>query len=150
MTSTVIGPGIVRVLATEAELQAMEQNDMGLWWTPGAQEPYWASRPRFAQDVAVAAPRDFLAAAGYEVWSELEDGDEGELLSLVVTRPGSGFLTTREAADALGITERTVRKWAPRWPGAQKIGRDWLIPADRLDWWRQQCHRPGPRSEAGE
>lgn len=145
MRSEIIAPGVVRIMATERELRAMEDDGLGLWWTPGADEPYWAARPSFSYDVAVAGPRDFLAAEGYDAWSDLQPDDEGELLALVVTRPRGSLLTTDQVAEALGISERAVRKWAPQWPGAQKLGRDWLIPADQLGWWHEQSHRPGPR-----
>ena len=40
--------------------------------------------------------------------------------------------TLPEVAKRLGIMPRTLRLWcaAGRVPGAQKIGRDWLIPDD--------------------
>ncbi len=143
MDTRIITPGVVEISATEAELQAMRDNGMALYWTPGAAEPYWASQPQFALDTPVATPEDFLRAAGYETWSELAEGEEGEMLTLTVSRPNVGLLTTKQAAEALGVAACTIRKWAPRWPGAQKLGRDWLIPASRLDWWHEQDHEPG-------
>ena len=42
------------------------------------------------------------------------------------------FETTQQAADRLGISIHTVRKWAKedRIPGAVRNGRSWMIPAD--------------------
>lgn len=145
MRSEIIAAGVIRIEATEAELQAMRDNGLQLYWTPGAEEPCWASQPRFARDVAVASPVDFLRANGFEVWSELGPDEEGELLTLTVRAPHR-LLTTAQAAEVLGVGESTIRKWAPQWPGAQKIGRDWLIPSSRLDWWHEQDHEPGRKS----
>ncbi len=55
------------------------------------------------------------------------------------------LLTTSETAARLGIAESTVRKWAPQWPGAQKLGRDWLIPESALGWWAEHDSTPGPK-----
>ena len=42
------------------------------------------------------------------------------------------MLTLPVAADRLGVPLRTLQLWCAtgRVPGAQKIGRDWLIPDD--------------------
>jgi excisionase family DNA binding protein len=42
------------------------------------------------------------------------------------------MMTTTQAAQKWGVTTVAVRKWIERGklPGAQKIGRDWLIPVD--------------------
>jgi excisionase family DNA binding protein len=42
------------------------------------------------------------------------------------------FMTTAEAAKKRGVTGAAVRKWLAngKLPSAEKMGRDWLIPAD--------------------
>ncbi len=42
------------------------------------------------------------------------------------------FETAKETAEKLGVTVRTVQKWASsgKLAGAYKSGRDWLIPND--------------------
>jgi excisionase family DNA binding protein len=42
------------------------------------------------------------------------------------------MITTEQAADKWGVARRTVRSWIERGklPTAQKMGRDWVIPAD--------------------
>lgn len=41
------------------KLAAMDDNGMALYGTPGAQEPYWASRPSFMYDECLATVHDF-------------------------------------------------------------------------------------------
>ena len=43
------------------------------------------------------------------------------------------YETVKEAAERLGVTERTVQKWAAagKIPGAMKAGRDWQIPVQK-------------------
>jgi len=42
------------------------------------------------------------------------------------------MMTTAQAAEKWGVGKGTVQQWIARGklPGAQKVGRDWLIPAD--------------------
>lgn len=44
------------------------------------------------------------------------------------------YLTVKEVAEALSVSEWTVRQWcqADKVPGAQKFGRRWKIPASYL------------------
>lgn len=41
------------------------------------------------------------------------------------------FENAQQAAVRLGVTVRAIQKWAKegRLPGAEKVGREWLIPA---------------------
>lgn len=43
------------------------------------------------------------------------------------------YVSTAEAARALGVSERRVRQLleAGGVKGAQKVGRDWIVPADK-------------------
>ena len=43
------------------------------------------------------------------------------------------YETVKEAAERLGVTARTVQKWAAagKIPGAMKVGRDWQIPVQK-------------------
>ena len=43
------------------------------------------------------------------------------------------YETVKEAAERLGVTARTVQKWAAagKIPGAMKAGRDWQIPVQK-------------------
>lgn len=52
------------------------------------------------------------------------------------------FLTTTQAADLLGLSERQVAHLAANGqvPGARKLGRDWRFPADP----RVLRRKPGP------
>ena len=60
------------------------------------------------------------------------------------------FLTTRQLARRLGLSERTGHQRIAdmckvgRIPGAVKVGRDWLIPADTVDYRKPVGH---PRKE---
>lgn len=57
------------------------------------------------------------------------------------------LLTTKQVAERLGVTRMAVHKWIRRgWPGAIRLGRDWLIPADMVGWWYTQNHSAGRRS----
>ena len=49
----------VTVTKTWEELAAMDDNGMGLYATPGADRPYWASQPSFMYDECVASVYDF-------------------------------------------------------------------------------------------
>lgn len=53
------------------------------------------------------------------------------------------YLTTAQAAERLGVRPVTIRKWVRHWPGAIRLGRDWLIPEPALAWWRERRHTPG-------
>lgn len=45
------------------------------------------------------------------------------------------LLTVKQAAKKLGLGESTVHLWITKgyFPGAQKLGRDWLIPEDEIE-----------------
>ena len=45
---------------------------------------------------------------------------------------GKVMITTKQAAEKWEVTHKTVLTWIARGkiPEAQKLGRDWLIPAD--------------------
>ena len=51
------------------------------------------------------------------------------------------FESAQKAADRLGVTIRTIRKWAKedRIPGAVRRGRSWMIPADFVPAERQEA-----------
>ncbi len=56
-----------------------------------------------------------------------------------------GYLTTIEAAGRLNVSRRFIlslcaRKWGRQ--GAQKVGRDWLIPQAVVE--KYARYRPGP------
>lgn len=59
------------------------------------------------------------------------------------------YETVKEAAERLGVTARTVQKWAAagKIPGAMKVGRDWQIPVQKEEG-AQKCtgrkHIPMP------
>ena len=55
-----------------------------------------------------------------------------------------GYITTAEAAQRNGLTQRRVRQLcvAGMVPGAQRFGRTWMVPAG-FQWKRQ---RPGPKA----
>jgi len=59
------------------------------------------------------------------------------------------MIPASEVARRLHVQPRTIRKWAPRWPGAElrreERGPVWYIPEDMIDWWYTQRHIPGPR-----
>lgn len=54
------------------------------------------------------------------------------------------YETVKEAAERLGITARTVQKWAAagKIPGALKAGRDWQIPVQKEDRTEKSICRP--------
>ena len=56
-----------------SHLDNMDGMGLKLYWTPGAQKPYWASNPSFTYDVCVAVPSDFLESAGYDSFNEDHD-----------------------------------------------------------------------------
>lgn len=43
-------------------LMAMYDNDMGVYLTPGADQPYWASGPNFQNDYCVATAHDIIGS----------------------------------------------------------------------------------------
>lgn len=48
-------------------------------------------------------------------------------------------LTTAEAAEALGVTDARIRQLCAAGSLAcQKIGRDWLIPADEVERYKEK------------
>ena len=65
------------------------------------------------------------------------------------------YITVKEYAVKHGVAERTVRQklQGNKIPGAQKIGRDWIIPADapytedsrvktgKYKGWRNKCNQ---------
>jgi predicted site-specific integrase-resolvase len=61
------------------------------------------------------------------------------------------LLNGREAADILGVSNQTMFDWCKRGfvPGAQRVGRNWVIPEDslkKID--RPKMGRP-PKEENG-
>lgn len=54
------------------------------------------------------------------------------------------YETVKEAAERLGVTARTVQKWAAagKIPGALKAGRDWQIPVQKEDRTEKSICRP--------
>lgn len=80
------GDEMEKTIAMTAErLMALSDNGMDLYWTPGAQAPYWEARAKYATDVCVATVQDFVEAAGFD---DLEGFDGNESFSLTVRRPG--------------------------------------------------------------
>lgn len=60
------------------------------------------------------------------------------------------MLTTTEAAEVLGVSRASVRVWLsheghPRFPNAQKFGRDWQIPESDLEGLPRDRKRGRPR-----
>lgn len=53
-----------------------------------------------------------------------------------------GYLSTKQAAEALGLSDRRVRVLAgeARFPGAFRVGRDWVIPAAAVESYRPNPH----------
>jgi len=74
----------MRIEMTAERLRAMLDNSMALYWTPGAQRPYWAAAPEFQYDVCFADPYDFLDAAGFD---SIEGFEDDEVFMLEVERP---------------------------------------------------------------
>ena len=73
------------VRITGERLAAMDDNDMAVYCTPGASQPYWSSRPNFMYDMCVATPEDFYKEYGIDR-SDLNKGGfyEDELFDLDV------------------------------------------------------------------
>lgn len=51
------------ITITGERLKAMYDNDMAVFATPGASQPYWASRPSFMFDECVATVEDLWKQA---------------------------------------------------------------------------------------
>jgi len=51
---------------------------------------------------------------------------------------GFEFLTVKQVAEREGLSTRRVRVLASqgRFPGALKVGRDWLLPVASVEQWR--------------
>jgi excisionase family DNA binding protein len=67
---------------------------------------------------------------------DMEDGRREAVRVLAEIREQyKPYLSTTEAAEALGVARITIIKWAKsgKIHGAQKIGRDWIIPRQSLD-----------------
>ena len=60
------------------------------------------------------------------------------------------YLTTMEAAERLGITDRRVRKLCSEGRLGQKVGRDYLITSEDLSRFRRVNRRPGRPPGAGQ
>jgi len=64
-------------------------------------------------------------------------------------------LSIPQAAALLGITPRAIRAACARghFPGAHKPGRDWMIPTEAVDYYREnhlgQVGRPPAPSDGG-
>lgn len=71
------------ITMTAERLAAMRDNGMAMYWTPGAQAPYWNSQPSFMNDKVVATVQDFVEAAGYDDLNGFADDDT---FTLTVTR----------------------------------------------------------------
>jgi excisionase family DNA binding protein len=54
----------------------------------------------------------------------------------------TGFLTTQQAAAKLGLGRERTRELAAtgRFPGAARLGRDWIIPAKAVEEFTPQPH----------
>jgi hypothetical protein len=55
-----------------------------------------------------------------------------------MSKLGERMLTTSETAEILGVSTASIRVWLneeghPRFPNAQKFGRDWQIPESDLE-----------------
>ena len=57
--------------------------------------------------------------------------------------------TTRQAADALGISVQRVKQLAVQLGVGQKVGRDWVLSDDDLERLRQRDTRRGRRRNEG-
>ncbi len=59
------------------------------------------------------------------------------------------MLTAAQVAARLGVDPSSIRRWAPRWPGAIREegprGAVWYIPEEALTWWYAQDHKTGPK-----
>jgi excisionase family DNA binding protein len=66
---------------------------------------------------------------------ELADDEMIAIMVDQVNEMYKPYLSTTEAAEALGVARITIIKWAKsgKIAGAQKIGRDWIIPRQSLD-----------------
>lgn len=60
------------ITRTAEQLRIAQDNDLDLYWTPGADAPYWASRASFRYDKVVATVQDFLEAAGFDLLDGFE------------------------------------------------------------------------------
>ena len=49
------------------------------------------------------------------------------------TKAARPFLSCREYAELLGVSERRVRALAGRVEGAYQAGRNWIFPANSID-----------------
>ena len=58
------------------------------------------------------------------------------------------YMTVAQAAETWGISQPRIRQWLAdgRIKGAQKVGRDWLIPASAE---RPKAAKPGQLQAAG-
>jgi excisionase family DNA binding protein len=65
---------------------------------------------------------------------------------------GFEFLTVRQVAEGEGVSMSRVRRLASegRFPGAFKVGRDWLLPVASVETWlRVDRDRRRKREEGG-
>jgi len=67
-----------------SELKAMADNDVKIFWTPGASLPYANSQPSWSNDKCVATYQDFVEAEGFDM---LSDEDDGLTYSLTIEYP---------------------------------------------------------------
>jgi predicted DNA-binding transcriptional regulator AlpA len=60
------------------------------------------------------------------------------------------MLSTKETAERLEAGESSIRLWCDtgRFPNAQKVGRDWIIPESDLKGFEKQ--KPGPKPKAAK
>jgi hypothetical protein len=71
-----------------------------------------------------------------------------------MNKPEGRMLTTNEVASLLGVKPVSVRVWLneeghPRFPNAQKFGRDWQIPESDLEG-QPRNRKPGRPKKANE
>lgn len=55
----------------------------------------------------------------------------------------TSWLTSKEAAQALGCSLSGTIKWIRRYPGAIKRGGAWFVPTGFVDWYKAQRHTAG-------
>lgn len=121
---------------TGERLQAMYDNDMSVYATPGAHEVYWASRPNFMYDECIASVNDLLDQIEPGIEYTRDDLNPDETyefeVPLVATRQSSARTRGQEGEQAMEtkitirrsdlavapITETQLGKWAISWSDA--------------------------------
>ena len=69
-----------------------------------------------------------------------------------ITRFEADFVSTREAAEELGLAENTMRKYCQDgcFSNTKIFGFEWVISRYDLDWWKQNRRGRIGRPKAGE